>query len=333
MLAVAKLCDPIGQIIDDWDNENGLHIGKMRVPLGVIAIIFEARPNVSVDAAVLCLKTSNAVILRGGKEAINSNKILCEIMRGALSGLGYNPDFIQLVEDTSRESSVGLMKLNGYVDVLIPRGGANLISAVVKNATVPVIETGTGNCHIYVDSKCDIDRAVEILYNAKTSRPSVCNSCESLLVHSDIADKFLPLAYSRLKEKNVVFKGCETSRAILNGIEKVTDEDYYTEFLDYILSVRVVDSLDQAIAHINKYGTKHSDAIITDIEENKNRFFALVDSAAVYANASTRFTDGFVFGFGAEIGISTQKMHARGPMGLNELTSIKYIISGNGQIR
>lgn len=330
---VRELNDPIGETIKMWQHPNGMEIGQKRVPLGVIAIIYESRPNVTVDAAVLCLKTSNAVILRGGKEAINSNKAIMKVMQEAAYSAGIPEGALNLVEDTSRESAKELMCLNGYVDVLIPRGGKGLIKSVVENATVPVIETGAGNCHIYVDEKYDADMAVDILINAKTSRPSVCNAAETLLVHKEAAEEFLPSAFAALREKGVEIRGCEECMRICPDINKASDEDFYTEYNDYIISVKVVDSLDAAIEHINRHNTKHSEAIITTDYNNARKFLDRVDAAAVYVNASTRFTDGFEFGFGAEIGISTQKMHARGPMGLNELTTTKYVIYGNGQIR
>lgn len=328
------LNDPIGQIIDGFTRPNGLRISKVRVPLGVIGIIFESRPNVTVDAAALCLKAGNAVILKGGKEAINSNKCLGNIMRKAIEETGLPADIIQIVENTSRETTNELMKLNKYLDVLIPRGSAGLIQAVVNNATVPVIETGTGNCHVYVDSSADLDMAVNITDNGKTQRPSVCNAVESLLVHKDCAEKFLPMIAERFKSHNVKIYGCDRTIEILgNSVEKATDNEYATEFLDYVISVKVVDSIDEAIAHIRKFGTKHSECIVTKSLENAEKFQKEVDAAAVYVNASTRFTDGGEFGFGAEIGISTQKLHARGPMGLTELTTFKYLVNGNGQIR
>ncbi|MCI7803512.1 MAG: glutamate-5-semialdehyde dehydrogenase [Oscillospiraceae bacterium] len=334
VLTLAEAEDIIGSVDCGFVRPNGLKICKTRVPLGVIGIIFESRPNVTVDAATLCLKAGNAVILRGGKEAINSNKCLAEVMRGAVKSAGLPEDIIQLVEDTSRETAAELMKLNDYLDVLIPRGGAGLIQAVVKQATVPVIETGTGNCHVYVDDSADIDMAAEIVDNGKTQRPSVCNAVESLLVHKDIAEKALPVIKAKLDGHNVEIRGCERTAAILGDcVKPATEEDYDTEFLDYIISVKVVDSIDEAIAHIAKYGTGHSEAIVTKSLENAEKFQKMVDAAAVYVNASTRFTDGGVFGFGAEIGISTQKLHARGPMGLRELTTVKYLINGNGQIR
>ncbi len=334
ILETAALADPCGEIISGGIGTKGLAIRKIRVPLGVIGIICEARPNVTSDAAALCLKSGNACILRSGKEAIISNKAIMSVLRSAVESVGLPADCIQLVEDTSRQSANDLMRLNEYLDVLIPRGGAGLINAVVQNSTVPVIETGTGNCHCFVDASADIAMAADIVFNAKTSRPSVCNALETLLVHRDIAQSALPVIYDRLKEKNVELRGCERTRAILgDSVVPVTDIDYDTEFLDYILACRVVDSLDEAIGHIRKYSTGHSECIVTRSLESSRRFTAEIDSAAVYVNASTRFTDGGVFGLGAEIGISTQKLHARGPMGLRELTSMKYIIEGDGQIR
>lgn len=330
---VAKLPDPVGVVLSETTRPNGLKIQKVAVPLGVIAVIFEARPNVTSDAAALCLKSGNAVILRGGKEAIHSNTAITKVMRDALRETELPEDCVQLVEDTSRESSTALMRLNGYVDVLIPRGGAGLIRSVVENATVPVIETGVGNCHIYIDKDADIQMAVDITYNAKTSRVSVCNAAESLLVHKDIAEKVLPPLKAKLDEKNVELRGDEATRAILPGIKAATEEDYATEYLDYILSVHIVNSLEEAINHIYRYSTGHSECIITENKAAAEKFLAEVDSAAVYHNASTRFTDGGEFGFGAEIGISTQKLHARGPLGLPQLTSVKYKIYGNGQRR
>ncbi len=328
------LNDPIGQVIDGCVRPNGLSITKTRVPLGVIGIIFESRPNVTVDAAALCLKAGNVVILKGGKEAINSNKCLGDIMRKAVESAGLPADAIQVVGDTSRETTTALMQLNGYVDVLIPRGSANLIQAVVKNATVPVIETGAGNCHVYVDASADLDMAVNITDNAKTQRPSVCNAIESLLVHKDIADKFLPAIAERFKSHSVKIYGCDRTIAILgDSVEKATETEYATEFNDFIIAVKVVDDISEAIAHIRKYSTRHSECIVTKSLDNARRFQHEVDAAAVYVNASTRFTDGGEFGFGAEIGISTQKLHARGPMGLTELTTVKYLVNGDGQIR
>jgi len=329
---VISLPDPIGVGLGSSVRPNGLKIEKVRVPLGVIAIIYEARPNVTADAAALTLKSGNAVILRGGKEAIRSNEAIVKVMRGALEKCGIDPNAVQLIEDTSRETANALMKLNKYVDVLIPRGGAGLIKSVVENSTVPVIETGTGNCHVYVDSLCDLDMAANIVFNAKTSRPSVCNAEESLLVHKDIAEIFLPYVKERLDAKNVEIRGCERTAKII-PCTPATEEDFYTEFLDYIISVKVVDSLDEAIEHINLHGTKHSECIVTSSYENSREFLSKVDAAAVYVNASTRFTDGGEFGLGAEIGISTQKLHARGPMGLNELTTVKFCVYGDGQTR
>ncbi len=329
-----SLADPIGEIIGGANRPNGLQIIKTRVPLGVIGIIFESRPNVTVDAAALCLKAGNVVILKGGKEAINSNICLGNIMRKAIEEAGLPADMIQVIEKTDRETTTELMRLNGYVDVIIPRGSANLIQAVVKNATVPVIETGAGNCHVYVDASADLDMAVEITDNAKTQRPSVCNAIESLLVHKDIADKFLPMIAERFKAHNVKLYGCDKTIAILgDSVEKATETEYATEFNDFIIAIKVVDDIDEAIAHIRKYSTRHSECIVTSSLENAQKFQKQVDAAAVYVNASTRFTDGGEFGFGAEIGISTQKLHARGPMGLTELTTVKYLINGNGQIR
>ena len=331
---VASLADPVGRVLDGRTLKNGLQIEKVTVPMGVIGIIFEARPNVTSDAAALCLKAGSAVILRGGKEAINSNKAIAEIMRDAIEGAGLPRDCVSLVEDTTRQSATELMQLSDYLDVLIPRGGAGLIKSVVENAKVPVIETGVGNCHVYVDKSADVDMAKSIIFNAKTSRPSVCNAIETVLVHKDIAEKALPEIKAELDKMNVEIRGCERTRAILgDSVVPATENDYEVEFLDYILAVKVVDSLDDALAHIAKYSTGHSESIITSDYESANKFTSCVDSAAVYVNASTRFTDGGEFGLGAEIGISTQKLHARGPMGLNELTSSKFIIRGNGQIR
>ena len=330
---VAALPDPVGCVIEGSVRPNGLKIEKVKVPLGVIAIIYEARPNVTSDAAALCLKSGNAVILRGGKEAINSNKCVANIMRAAIEKAGLPADCVSLVEDTRRESSVELMQLTKYVDVLIPRGGAGLIKAVVENSKVPVIETGAGNCHVYVDKSADIQMAVEIINNAKTSRPSVCNAIETILVHKDIAEAALPMIKAKLDEKDVTLRCDERAAAILDGVEKATEDDWYTEYGDYILAVKVVDSIEEAIAHIAKYSTGHSESIITESYAAAQKFTDEVDSAAVYVNASTRFTDGGEFGLGAEIGIATQKLHARGPMGLNELTSMKFIIRGNGQTR
>lgn len=331
---VAAFADPVGRVLDGRTLKNGLQIEKITVPMGVIGIIFEARPNVTSDAAALCLKAGSAVILRGGKEAINSNTAIAKIMCDAIENAGLPRDCISLVTDTSRQSATELMQLSDYLDVLIPRGGAGLIKSVVENAKVPVIETGVGNCHVYVDKSADIDMAASIIYNAKTSRPSVCNAIETVLVHKDIAEKALPKIKAELDKKNVEIRGCDKTKVILgDSVVPATDNDYAIEFLDYILAVKVVDSLDEALDHIAKYSTGHSECIVTSDYASANKFTASVDSAAVYVNSSTRFTDGGEFGLGAEIGISTQKLHARGPMGLNELTSSKYIIRGNGQIR
>lgn len=330
---IIALADPVGRVLAGGNRPNGLQIVKVAVPLGVVAVIFEARPNVTADAAALCLKSGNAVILRGGKEAIHSNRAIAGVMRRALEKAGLPQDCIQLVEDTSRDSANALMRMNAYVDVLIPRGGGGLIRAVVENATVPVIETGVGNCHIYVDQAADIEMAAEIVWNAKTSRPSVCNACESLLVHRGIAKQALPAIKRKLDEKNVILRGDDEAQAILPGIEAAQEADWGMEYLDYILSVKVVGGLEEAIAHISRYGSGHSECIVTQDYGAAERFLNEVDAAAVYVNASTRFTDGGEFGFGAEIGISTQKLHARGPLGLNELTSTKYKIYGAGQIR
>lgn len=330
---VVKLDDPIGEVTSMFKRPNGLRIGVQRVPLGVVGIIYEARPNVTADAASLCLKTGNAVILRGGSEAINSNLKIVEIISDALKEAGLPEGSVQILEDTSRETATDFMRLNDYLDVLIPRGGAGLIKAVVNNATVPVIETGVGNCHIYIDDEADINMGVDIIVNAKTSRPAVCNAAEKLLVNEKIAEEFLPVAIKALKEKGVEIRGCEKTKEIVNDINLATEEDWGKEYLDYILGVKVVKDLDEAISHINKYGTKHSESIVTKNYFNSEKFLQRVDAAAVYVNASTRFTDGGEFGFGAEIGISTQKLHARGPMGLKELTTNKYIIYGNGQVR
>ncbi len=329
---VASLDDPVGEVLYMKTLDNGLIIGQKRVPMGVIGIIFEARPNVTSDAFGLCLKAGSATILRGGKEAFRSNTTIVNIFRDALEKIGLPKDCVQMVEDTSHETANEMMKLNGYIDVLIPRGGAGLIQTVVKNSTVPVIETGTGNCHTYVDESADLDMAVRIVINAKTQRPGVCNACESLLVHEKIADKFVPMVSKALREKNVEIRG-DRRFAEEDGAVKATEEDWGTEFNDLIISARVVKDIDEAIEHIRKYSTGHSECIVTENYTNAQRFLNEVDAAAVYVNASTRFTDGGQFGLGAEIGISTQKLHARGPMGLKEMTTTKYIIYGNGQIR
>lgn len=330
---VASLPDPCGRVLSEYKKDNGLLIKKITVPLGVIGIIFEARPNVTVDAAALCLKSGNAVILRGGKEAINSNTALADIMREALAKAGFPQDVIQLVGDTSRRSANDMMHMNEYLDCLIPRGGKGLIKAVVENSTVPVIETGSGNCHIYVDESADIDMAANIIFNAKTQRISVCNACESLVINSKIIDKALPVIAKKLKEKDVEIRGDERAQKACSLVVPATDEDFATEYLDYIISVKTVDTVDEAIAHINANSTGHSEAIITENKENAEKFLKCIDSSSVYVNASTRFTDGAEFGLGAEIGISTQKLHARGPMGLEQLTSTKYLIYGDGQVR
>lgn len=332
-LKVASLPDPVGEIVSGGIRPNGMKITKVRVPMGVIGIIYESRPNVTVDAAVLCVKSGNAVILRGGKEAIESNKMLCEIMRRAAEKAAFDRNIIQLVQDTSRDCATQMMKANGLIDVLIPRGGAGLIRSVIQNATVPVIETGTGNCHIYVDGSADIDMALRIVNNAKTQRPSVCNAAESCLVHRDISEEFLPRLEEILSKSGVEIRGCEETCKILKNSVPATEDDYATEFLDYIISVKVVDNFNEAIDHISKYSTGHSECIVTKCLENAEEFKKRIDAAAVYVNCSTRFTDGEEFGLGAEIGISTQKLHARGPMGLRELTTQKYLIDGNGQIR
>ena len=330
---VAALEDPVGEVESMKKRPNGLLIGRKRVPLGVIGIIYEARPNVTADAFGLCFKSGNAVILRGGSDAIRSNEAIVAAIRRGLLAAGLPEDAVQLVADTSRESARELMRLNGYLDVLIPRGSAGLIRTVVENSTVPVIETGTGNCHVYVDATADFQMALDIIYNAKTQRIGVCNACESLLVHQSIAEEFLPLLKERLDEKQVEIRADEASCRLVPGFVPAAEEDWGREYLDYILSLKQVGSLEEAIAHINRYGTGHSEAIVTRDYGNAQRFLEEVDAPAVYVNASTRFTDGAQFGFGAEIGISTQKLHARGPMGLRELTTIKYIIYGDGQVR
>jgi glutamate-5-semialdehyde dehydrogenase len=334
--SIAKLTDPLGETIKAWKQPNGLEISQVRVPLGVIGIIYEARPNVTVDAVALCIKSGNAVILRGGSEAIHSNAIIADILSKAAISSGLPNGTIQFMDILDREVVTEMMKLNEYIDVLIPRGGAGLINAVVKNSTVPVIQTGVGNCHVYVDYNADMDMAESIIINAKTQRPAVCNAMETLLVHQDIAKVFLPKLCKHLSDLNVEIRGCRKTQSLLGNIINVIpacEEDYSQEFLDLILAVKVVSDIDEAIDHIYKYGTKHSEAIITNDYKNSQRFLNVVDAAAVYVNASTRFTDGYEFGFGGEIGISTQKLHARGPMGLKELTTIKYKILGDGQIR
>ena len=330
---VISLADPVGEVISMWTRPNGLQIGQKRVPIGVVGIIYEARPNVTSDAAGLCFKSGNAVILRGGSEAINSNKAVVKALIEGLKSVNLPEDSIQLVEDTSREVATEMMKLNDYIDVLIPRGGAGLIQAVVKNATVPVIETGVGNCHIYVDEDCDFEMAKEIILNAKTSRPAVCNAAEKLLVNNKIAKEFMPFIIKALRDKEVEIRGDEVSKSYDKTIIIAEEEEWFNEYLDYKIAVKVVEDVEEAINHINNYGSGHSEAIVTKSYENSQKFLQRVNAAAVYVNASTRFTDGEMFGFGAEIGISTQKLHARGPMGIKELTTIKYIIYGNGQIR
>lgn len=325
--------DPVGEVLSMKKRPNGLLIGQKRVPLGVVGIIYEARPNVTADAFGLCFKTGNAVILKGGKDAIHSNKAIVKVLRMALAEKGFPEAAVTLIEDTSRETTTAFMKLREYVDVLIPRGSAGLIRAVVENSTIPVIETGTGNCHIYVDETADLDMAADIIFNAKTQRISVCNACESLVIHEKVLDALMPKLKARLDEKQVEIRGDEKVCASIEGIVPAKEADYGTEYLDYILSAKTVSSLDEAITHINRYNTGHSEAIITNDYSHAQRFLEEIDAAAVYVNASTRFTDGFEFGFGAEIGISTQKLHARGPMGLLALTTTKYIIYGNGQIR
>ncbi len=330
---IAALQDPIGEIIESFDRPNGLHIDKVRVPMGVAGIIYEARPNVTADAFGLCFMTGNAVILKGGKDAFYSNQAITAVIQDTLEKESVCVHAVQLIENNDREVTTAFMRLKEYVDVLIPRGGAGLIRSVVENSTIPVIETGTGNCHIYIDETADLEKAVPIVLNAKTQRIGVCNACESLLVHEKIADKILPLLGRALQEKQVEIRGDATVLSQIPGAVEATEEDYGKEYLDLIISVKTVSSLEEAIAHINAYNTGHSDAILTENKENAKKFLREVDAACVYVNASTRFTDGFEFGFGAEIGISTQKLHARGPMGLRELTTYKYQITGDGQVR
>lgn len=334
MVEITRLDDPVGRTLDSFERPNGLKISKISVPIGVVGIIYEARPNVTADAAAICLKAGNTVVLRGGKEAINSNIAIANSMRKSLKDAGFPEDCVCLVTDTSRESANEMMRASGLLDLFIPRGGAGLIKAVVENSSVPVIETGTGNCHIYVDEFADLKKAAAIVYNAKTQRVSVCNAAESLLVHETVAKEFLPMAKALLDKKNVEIRGCEKCAEILGDcVVPATEEDFAKEFLDYIISVKVVKNIDEAISHIAKYSTGHSESIITENSENAEKFTKAVDSAAVYVNASTRFTDGGEFGFGAEIGISTGRLHARGPMGVKELTSYKYVIFGDGQTR
>lgn len=330
---IVSLADPIGEIMESFERPNGLKIDKVRVPMGVIGMIYEARPNVTADAFGLCFKTGNAVILKGGKDAFYSNEAITEVIREALASEKITADAVQLITDNDRAITTAFMRLKEYVDLLIPRGGAGLIRAVVENSTIPVIETGTGNCHIYVDEDADLEKAIPIIINAKTQRIGVCNACESLLVHEKVAESFLPALGRALREKGVEMRGDEKVRTLIPDVAEATEEDYGTEYLDYIISMKTVASVDEAVDHINRYNTKHSDAILTENEEHAETFLRGVDSACVYVNASTRFTDGFEFGFGAEIGISTQKLHARGPMGLKELTTYKYLIRGNGQVR
>jgi glutamate-5-semialdehyde dehydrogenase len=330
---VAALPDPVGEIIEGWKRPNGLVLQKVRVPIGVIAVIYESRPNVTVDSTALCLKAGNCVVLRGGKEALNSNIALASVITQAAAEAGVPADAIQLIDIPEREAAQELMRLNGLIDLLIPRGGMSLIRYVVENATVPTIETGAGNCHVYVHADADLEMAVNIIVNAKTQRPSVCNAAETLLVHKDISEQFLPIAAKALREKGVELRGCERTQKILPDVKPATEEDWATEYLDLILAVKVVDDLNEAIDHINRYGTKHSEAIVTKSLDAAKKFCERVDAAAVYVNASTRWTDGYEFGLGAEIGISTQKLHARGPMGLRELTTYKWVIFGDGQIR
>lgn len=330
---IAALPDPVGEVMERFNRPNGLHIEKCRVPIGVIGIIYEARPNVTADAFGLCFKTGNVVILKGGSDAFYSNQKIVEILRNVLTEHGVSADALSMIEDTSRETAAEFMKMHRYVNLLIPRGGAGLIRSVVENSTIPVIETGTGNCHIYVDEEANLQMAVEIIFNAKTQRIGVCNACESLVIHEKIKDTLLPKLAEKLREKQVEIRGDQEVCGILPESIPATEEDYGKEYLDYILSVKTVGSMEEAIAHINRYNTGHSEAIITENREHTEQFLREVDAACVYVNASTRFTDGFEFGFGAEIGISTQMLHARGPMGLKELTSYKYRIYGNGQVR
>jgi len=333
LLEISALPDPVGAIEEMWKRPNGLQIGKMRCPIGVIGIIYESRPNVTADAAGLCLKSGNAVILKGGSDALNSNIAIVEAIAKAAEVSGVPKGTIQIIENTDREEVNCMMKLNGKIDLLIPRGGANLIQNVIKNSTVPVIETGVGNCHVFVDSYADLEMALKIIVNAKTQRPGVCNAIEKVLIHRDIREKFLPIMVEKLTSLGVEIRGCELTRSICPDVKEANEDDWRTEYLDLILAVKIVEDVDSAIEHINKYSSGHSESIVTENYTNAMKFIKSIDSAAVYVNASTRFTDGGEFGFGAEIGISTQKMHARGPMGLKELTTYKYVILGNGQIR
>ena len=332
-LDIVKLQDPVGEVTNMWQMPNGLQIGQKRVPIGVLGIIYESRPNVTSDAAGLCLKSGNAVILRGASDAINSNKAVAKALVAGIKRSGLPQECVQLLEDTSRETAREMMRLNDYIDVLIPRGGAGLIKSVVQNATVPVIETGTGNCHIFVDETADLEMAKAIVLNAKVQRPGVCNAAEKLLVHESIANEFLPTIVKALRENGVEVRGCDKAQAIVDDIKVIEEPEWHQEYLDLIIAVKVVKDVDEAIKHINKYNTGHSESIVTESYKNSQKFLQRVDAAAVYVNASTRFTDGGEFGFGGEIGISTQKLHARGPMGLKELTTSKYIIFGDGQIR
>ena len=333
LLDIVKLQDPVGEVTNMWQMPNGLQIGQKRVPIGVLGIIYESRPNVTSDAAGLCLKSGNAVILRGASDAINSNKAVAKALVAGIKRSGLPQDCVQLLEDTSRETAREMMRLNDYIDVLIPRGGAGLIKSVVQNATVPVIETGTGNCHIFIDETADLEMAKAIVLNAKVQRPGVCNAAEKLLVHESIANEFLPTIVKALRENGVEVRGCDKAQAIVDDIKVIEEPEWHQEYLDLIIAVKVVKDVDEAIKHINKYNTGHSESIVTESYKNSQKFLQRVDAAAVYVNASTRFTDGGEFGFGGEIGISTQKLHARGPMGLKELTTSKYIIFGDGQIR
>ncbi|WP_307994117.1 glutamate-5-semialdehyde dehydrogenase [uncultured Intestinibacter sp.] len=333
LLDIVKLQDPVGEVTNMWQMPNGLEIGQKRVPIGVLGIIYESRPNVTSDAAGLCLKSGNAVILRGASDAINSNKAVAKALVEGIKRSGLPQDCVQLLEDTSRETATEMMRLNDYIDVLIPRGGAGLIKSVVQNATVPVIETGTGNCHIFVDETADLEMAKAIVLNAKVQRPGVCNAAEKLLVHEAVANEFLPTIVKALRENDVEVRGCEKAQSIVNDIKVIEEPEWHQEYLDLIIAVKVVKDVDEAIKHINKYNTGHSESIVTESYKNSQKFLQRVDAAAVYVNVSTRFTDGGEFGFGGEIGISTQKLHARGPMGLKELTTTKYIIFGDGQIR
>ncbi len=330
---LVQLKCPVGEVLEERALYNGLQLRRVRVPLGVLGIIYEARPNVTADAIGLAIKSGNAVVLRGSKDALLSNKAVTSVIKNALKGSGFDPEFIQLIEDATHEGATEFMRMNGIVDVIIPRGSAALIQNAVKNATVPIIETGTGNCHVYFENSADIKKAIPILINAKTQRTSVCNACESLLIDEEFAGRHLKEIVSALQEKNVEIVACEKCRKILPELEAATEEDFYTEFLDLKISVKIVNGVDEAIAHINKYGTHHSDSIVTENAQAADKFLEMGDSAAVYVNASTRFTDGFEFGMGAEMGISTQNLHARGPMGLRELTSYKYRVRGDGQIR